>query len=311
MSAQTALRPRAPCEHGPLYRIVVSPKDDPYTSRVQRVYDDSPATWQQVLGPQLWFQFGLYPDLHADTSLDDAGRLYLDHQLQLAGFDATHPPRAILDVGCGWGAPLIHLADRFPGCLTLDGVNISAPQLEHAQHQMMLRGLQPRIALYLCNAQDIDLLPRDNRPYDLILYRGSITHFPYSVLEQSLAHARTALHPDGKLVISDNLYNLPLSSYRSPIADETDRIACGHRKTVDYLRDTLQAAGFRIDDLRVMPSAAETCRWLHDVRRNIEQHLPSARPAAIEELYVSCENQILAIQRGLYSVYSIVASPRL
>ena len=50
-------------------------------------------------------------------------------------------------------------------------------------------------------------------------------------------------------------------------------------------------------------------RWLQDVRKNIETHFAAERPSAIDELYVSCENQIMAVVRGLYSVYSIIASP--
>lgn len=311
MNSNTALRPLVAERPEEPYQIISPATEEPYAHRVARVYADSPEDWQKILGPGMWFQFGVYPMNAANISLDESGRLYLEQQLALAGFgpQGRSQPARILDVGCGWGGPLVYLAHRFDRCEQLDGVNISPQQLEHAHRMIRRKGLQDRITLYHCNAQDIDRLPGARRPYDLVMFRGSITHFPYSVLERAMGHVRRSISRSGKVIITDNLYNVPLAEYRSPLPDEIDRIACGHRKTPEYLREVLARASFRIDDLRVLPSRDDTVRWLVEVQRNIESHFTSARPPAIEELYESCENQILALQRGLYSVYSLVASP--
>lgn len=294
------------------YESVPSPTEEPYAVKVQRVYADPPQDWQRILGNQLWFQFGLYPGgADADVKLDQAGRLYLERQLELAGYAGKEGPQPtrILDVGCGWGGPLVYLAQRFDRCARLDGINISSQQLMHAHKLVHDHGLGDRVRLHLCNAQDIDQLPDSGQPFDLVLFRGSITHFPYAVLERAMQHVRQAMAPHGKLIISDNLYNVALTDYRSPLADDIDRIACGHRKTPGYLTGVLSSRGFCLDDIRVLPSTAETVRWLQDVRKNIESHFAHARSPAIEELYVSCENQIRALLAGLYSVYSLIGSP--
>lgn len=312
MKTQTTQRPLEPEGSSVPYSVISSPTEEPYAAKVAQVYNDSPRDWQKVLGQRMWFQFGVYPPGRSgDVSLDEAGRLYLEHQLEIAGYGGHSPqqPTRILDVGCGWGDPLVYLAQRFDQCTVLDGINISPPQLAHAHQMVTQGGLGDRVRLYLCNAQDIDQLPMGHRPYDLVMFRGSITHFPYSVLERAMQHVRAAIAPTGKLLITDNLYNIPLSEYRSPLPDEIDRIACGHRKTPAYMGDVLKTSGFQIEDIRVMPSCDETVRWLQDVRKNIETHFAAERPSAIDELYVSCENQIMAVVRGLYSVYSIIASP--
>ncbi|MYQ93601.1 hypothetical protein GTY20_20960 [Streptomyces sp. SID4946] len=119
----------------PTYEVLPSHQSDPFRDHVVRAYEDSPADWQKVIGEQLHFQWGAFdhPDAPRPVSLDEAGLRYLEQQLALAtGERPGHTRlRRILDVGCGWGATLRHLAQFFPDCPRLDGVNISAEQLTY------------------------------------------------------------------------------------------------------------------------------------------------------------------------------------
>ena len=45
--------------------------------------------------------------------------------VRAAALLAPTPGARILDVGFGWGTTLLHLAERFPDCPRIDGVNIS------------------------------------------------------------------------------------------------------------------------------------------------------------------------------------------
>lgn len=90
----------------------------------------------------------------------------------------------ILDLGCGWGYTLKYLAEYFTECATLDGINISAQQLDYCDQLYSDERLRKRINLYLCQAHDLSLLPDEEKYYDLAIIRGVISHFTNDVFEK-------------------------------------------------------------------------------------------------------------------------------
>ncbi|MGO1001882.1 SAM-dependent methyltransferase [Lysobacter sp. CA196] len=283
-----------------------------YQAKVEYTYQDDPQDWRKVIGNGLLFQFGVYddPGLPQPASLDESGIRYFDRQLQLAGYDQGRTPvERILDIGCGWGSILTHLAGRFPECRCLDGINVSRRQLEHGAQTHAELGLSGRIGLYQCNAKDIDLLPDADRPYDLVVMRGVISHFPNDLYETVMAKLRRRVHPDSTVIVSDNLYNIDLEKYRSDTADIVDRLACKYRKTPRYFSEILERSGFGIRDMRVLPSNADAIRWLLDIRANIEKHFPLGADGALEELHVMTESLAVAIVKNQVSIYSAILKP--
>lgn len=143
------------------FDIIRGPKTHPFRAKAARAYDDDPEEWRLVLGDLMHFQWGLYDRSTSagPMSLDQAGSRHLDRQLELARPANQPPPQRVLDVGCGWGAGLHHLARAFPDCPRLDGVNISRQQLEYCANHLTRRGVGDRTRLYLCDAGDVGLLP--------------------------------------------------------------------------------------------------------------------------------------------------------
>ena len=285
---------------------------DHYQDRVEQVYSDLPELWQHAIGPGLWFQFGVYDPASLDPqSLDDAGRRYLDRQLEIAGLWPGSPTvQRILDVGCGWGAPLEHLARRFPHCPRIDGINIVEAQLAYTALRLASSGAAgDRVHLYRCNARDIALLPEPDRPYDLILMRGCITHFSPETVHATLRALSSRAHAATLLIISENLHNTPLETYSSALKDEVDRLACGHQKTRDFLLDALRQHSFSVRDIRTLPSNQDSIRWLSDIKANIDRHFTDGAPKPLEELRDVAENWSAALRDDTVSVYSIVARP--
>ncbi|MEV7781569.1 methyltransferase domain-containing protein [Kitasatospora sp. NPDC088351] len=298
------------------YELINGPVADPYQPRVAETYSDATHLWQDVIGPGLWFQFGVYgqadmpaPQDESPESLDASGRRHLERQLDIAGLnDHGREPERILDVGFGWGTALEHLARRFPHCPRLDGVNISLTQTEYAARRTAALSLAGRVKLYLCNAQDLWLLPDPEQPYDLVLMRGSITHFSAGLLDATLRALASRMSRGGTLVISESLYNIPLQDYTSALPDDEDRLACGHRKTLNLLADALMRNSFMLQDARRLPTDEDVIHWLQDVRANIERVFPREIPKAFRELRDTAVNLTAALHEGTYSVYSIIAS---
>ncbi|WP_434525777.1 SAM-dependent methyltransferase [Photorhabdus asymbiotica] len=260
----------------------------------------------------LLFQFGVYddPTSRLPVSLDESGVRYFDRQLLLAGLETKidRPEiRRILDIGCGWGYILKYLAERFPECTRLDGVNISEQQLQYCGKFYAEHGLSERINLYLCNAQDIDRLPDPKEPYDLVIICGVISHFPNSLYEKAMCALFKRMSTGGRVVISDCLYNVTLNNYQSDIPDIIDRFACGNRKTPVYFRQVLEESGFIVKDMRVLPSNIDCVHWLLDIKTNIERNFPEGARGAFEELRVLTENFSVALVKNYVSTYSVIA----
>jgi pre-sodorifen synthase len=298
-----------------LVQVVESPRLNPYRNKVVRTYDDPPEHWHKALGSDnLLFQFGLFDanELAAGPMLGSVGPSevrHVDRQLELAGLAGPDRPplHRILDLGCGWGGLSRLLMDRFPECARLDAVNISPRQLEYCARRLVEHGLTERIRLFLCDGQDVDLLPDPDPPYDLVVTRGVYTHFPPDIFRNSVRAVYARLRPGGVFLISDNLYTIDLADYESSIPDDVDRLACGNRKSPDYFAEVLRDAGFTVFDMQVLPSNEEVAHWFGMVRRNIERHFPDGVTGPIEELRVMAMNVPVALQHNKVSVYSVLA----
>lgn len=310
MSTATARRVDTPAP--PSLRVIRGTEVSAYQAKVEYTYQDNPEDWRKAIGDYLLFQFGVYddPESPQPISLDESGIKYFDRQLKLAGLTGPdrRPIHRILDIGCGWGYILKHLATRFPECQRLEGVNVSRSQLEHCARFHTEQGLTDRITLYQCNAQDVDLLPDPQVPYDLVIIRGVISHFPDDLYERTMKKLATRVRPGGQVIISDNLYNVAPDNYKSDTSDEVDRLACKHRKTPAYFRQVLEDNGFPVQDMQVLPSNIDVAHWLMDSKANIERHFTANNiPAPLEELRVLAENWSVALIKNKVSTYSVIA----
>ncbi|MEE1928878.1 methyltransferase domain-containing protein [Streptomyces sp. TRM 70351] len=295
----------------PTYEVLPSHHSDPFRDHVVRAYEDSAGDWQKVLGEQLHFQWGVFghPDAPRPVSLDEAGLRHLERQLTLAtGMGPGHTtPRRILDVGCGWGATLRHLAQVFPDCPRLDGVNISAEQLAHCA-DLVRDVLRPgRVHLYLCDAADIAELPDPEQPYDLVVARGVITHLPPQVYETATEAMARRMRPGSLLVVSETLYSEEFLAREPRPPADADHLALGHRKSLRYITDVMRDSGFRVRDERVLPCPEDAARWVLELKSNIDVHFPEEASPPLEAIRRMATDLAVALLRQEASVHSIVA----
>ncbi|MEY9842125.1 cyclopropane-fatty-acyl-phospholipid synthase family protein [Streptacidiphilus sp. EB103A] len=298
----------------PEIQVVDSPRIDPYRDKVVYTYDDPPHMWHKALGEgNLLFQFGLFDaaELARGPTAGSVGPSEVRHfgrQLELAGLVGPSRPQMnrILDLGCGWGFISRYLARRFPECRRIDAVNISERQLGYCAEKVAEEQLGDRIELFLCDGQDVDLLPDPEVPYDLVVVRGVYTHFLNDVFEASVSAVAKRCARGSTVVISDTLYKTDLTSYRPAIEDTADRLACGNRKSPGHFVRALEAHGLVLQDMRIMPSNAEVVHWFQKVRLNIERHFPDGVSGPIEELREMAISFSVTLEQDQASVYSIV-----
>lgn len=102
------------------------------------------------------------------------------------------PRDKILDIGCGTGALLQHIATAFP-TVDLNGIDFSREMLQIAKNN-----LGPRATLQVANAEK---LPFKSHQFDAVL---SISSFHYwRNPEKCLTEIIRVLKPSGQLVITD------------------------------------------------------------------------------------------------------------
>lgn len=99
----------------------------------------------------------------------------------------------ILELGCGWGALSLWIAERFPGCRVL-GVSNSRRQGDYIRQAATDRGLK-NVAVISADMNTFDPL----RQFDRVVSIEMFEHVRY--WERLLARISSWLKPDGKLFL--------------------------------------------------------------------------------------------------------------
>lgn len=150
-------------------------------------YDRSNAFYQQFLDQRMVYSCAYFAD--PTWSLDDAQLAKLDHICRKLDL---HSDDRFLDVGCGWGALVIHAAERY-GASSV-GCTLSDQQLAFAREAVWLRGLHGRVVV-----DDLDYRAIPGC-FDKIASVGMYEHVGRRRLDGYFRTLATHLEPDGLLL---------------------------------------------------------------------------------------------------------------
>lgn len=125
--------------------------------------------------------------------------------------------KTIVDVGCGDGAIVRHLA-RLGA--TAIGVEVSEGQLERARTKA-----GPGETYGVASGEK---LPFADASADAILYMKSFHHLPLAAMPLALAEAARVLAPGGRLIVIEPLAEGNYFEAMRPIEDETEVRAAAH-----------------------------------------------------------------------------------
>lgn len=173
-------------------------------------YELPPEFFALTLGPQRKYSCCLYPT--GKETLAAAERLALDETIAHADLADG---QSILELGCGWGALTLCMAERFPGA-SITAVSNSTPQRLHIEAVACAR----RLANIRVITADMNVFAPD-RLYDRVLSVEMFEHM--SNWRNLLERIKTCLAPQGRLFI--HVFSHRHSSYRFDHKNNADWIA--------------------------------------------------------------------------------------
>jgi cyclopropane-fatty-acyl-phospholipid synthase len=200
-----------------------------------------------------------------DEDLDSAQIRKLDYlcrKLRLCSGDR------LLDVGCGWGALIMHAAARYG--VEAVGITLSVPQAEIARKRVREAGLNNRCRVEVSDYRDID----HDQQYNKIVSVGMFEHVGEALLPEYFQQAWTLLHPGGVFLNHGISHS---ATYRRQGPSFVDRYVFPDGELVP-ISATLRAAeqsGFEVRDVESLRE--HYALTLHHWLGRLEDHAEEAR----------------------------------
>jgi cyclopropane-fatty-acyl-phospholipid synthase len=154
---------------------------------VRHHYDVSNEFFELLLGESMTYSCAFFS--RGATTLEEAQQAKLE---LTADKLAIAPGERVLDVGCGWGSFLLHVAGRGAHAT---GITLSEPQAQEARRRAAAAGLGDRVEVRVMDWRDL----RDE-PFDAIASIGMVEHVGSANIDAYAVRLRELLRPGGRLL---------------------------------------------------------------------------------------------------------------
>ncbi|HEY4276729.1 MAG TPA: cyclopropane-fatty-acyl-phospholipid synthase family protein [Conexibacter sp.] len=209
---------------------------------VQHHYDVSNAFYRRLLGPSLVYSCAYFAA--ADETLEAAQERKLE---LICAKLRLQPDERLLDVGCGWGALLIHAAERH-GVRGV-GITLSEQQAALARERVREAGLADRIEIRVADYRQVA-----DGPYDKIASVGMVEHVGIAQLPAYAATLARLLRPGG-LLLNHGIAQLFSESAGEKSLIQRYVFPDGELPRLPVILSALQEAGLEPRDRRVAARA--------------------------------------------------------
>lgn len=161
-----------------------SPKAD--ARAIHSHYDISNEFYSLFLDSQMVYSCAYFRD--PTMNLDEAQEAKLDHTCKKL---LLRPEERFLDIGCGWGALVVHAAKHYG--VRAAGVTLSQNQYDHARQWIEKEGLEKRARVFLQDYRKLD----EKEPFDKIASVGMFEHVGWAHLGEYFSKVQRLLVPGG------------------------------------------------------------------------------------------------------------------
>ncbi len=268
-------------------------------------YDLSNDFYALFLDPRMVYTCAYFSEIHEDIE-----RAQFDKLEMICRKLRLKPGETLLDIGCGWGALLIHAA-KYHGVIG-HGVTLSAAQRDLALERIAAEGLSERISIELKPYESLETA------YDKISSIGMYEHVSYKWHERYFSHVARLLKPGGLYLHhaitrrgkrDDKKFRKMKPEYKAM----TDYIFPGGE--VDHIGHTctmLEAHGFEVHDVEGWREnyAKTTALWCRRLAARREEAEALVGPEKTRIWLAYLAGVSLAFSRGSLALFQTVASKR-
>jgi cyclopropane-fatty-acyl-phospholipid synthase len=239
-----------------------------------------------------------------EVDLDSAQQAKLDHICRKL---ALRPGEQFLDIGCGWGALVMHAARHYG--VRAHGVTLSSQQLQIARERIEKAGLGDRVSVELMDYRD---LPGQTL-YDKIASVGMFEHVGLKNLPVYFATVHRLLKPRG-LFLNHGITHDSEGWQPNVSTEFINRYVFpdGQLDTISNVQRVMEHAKFEIADVEgLRPHYALTLRhWVARLEKNRALAMQYVNEATyrVWRLYMSA--CALQFESGEIGIYQILASKR-
>ena len=239
-----------------------------------------------------------------DVDLDAAQVAKLEHICRKL---SLQPGEKFLDVGCGWGALVIHAAERYG--VRAHGVTLSPQQLKVARDRIAQAGLEDRVSVEL---QDYRDLPGES-VFDKVASVGMFEHVGLKNLPVYFSTIHRLLKPHG-LFLNHGITHDSEGWQKSPSTEFINRYVFpdGELDNISNIQRVMEKARFEIADVEALrPHYALTLRhWVARLERSYPRALQFVNEATFRVWRLYMAACALEFESGDTGIYQILASKR-
>ena len=208
---------------------------------IQYHYDVSNEFYQLWLDEKMVYSCAYFKDPAESIDAAQSRKLdYICRKLRL------QPGERLLDIGCGWGALIMHAAQQY-GVDAL-GITLSEKKLALARERIAVAGLAGQCRVELLDYRDVD----ESQPFDKIVSIGMVEHVGRENLLIYFEKAFRVLKPGGVFLNHGiTLFQAP----RLPLYQAKDSFIQqyifpdGDSQHIAYVLDVAAQAGFEVRDV--------------------------------------------------------------
>ena len=236
--------------------------------------------------------------------LDRAQRAKLDHICRKL---LLQPGEHLLDIGCGWGALVIHAARHYG--VRAHGITLSEHQLRRARERIAQAGLHDRVTVEVRDYRDL----QGESIYDKISSIGMFEHVGLKNLPVYFGVVHRLLKPAG-LFLNHGITSDEEGWTKTISTEFINRYVFpdGQLDTVSNIQRVMERAQFEIADVEALrPHYALTLRhWVSRLERHHTQALQyvSESTYRVWRLYMAA--CALHFEAGEIGVYQVLGSKR-
>ena len=245
-------------EHLRIYSLLGGRHDA--AKNIQYHYDRSNEFYSLFLDTRLVYSAAYF------ESPDDDLECAQEQKLDLICRDLVLcPDESFLDIGCGWGGLIFHVAERFGA--KAHGCTIATQQLQYVKRQIERRRLSGRVTVCLCDYRDTC------GSYDKIASVGMFEHVGKGRLAGYFRKMFELLRPRGLFLNRGVVRPQSITDGPDTLFVQRSVFPGGELVHLDDILREGERAGFEpigMRDLRI--HYALTCKaWVANLRRNQEQ----------------------------------------